>query len=365
MMRKPLLIAALLLGPIVAAAKIICSQPSNVTIDPDTVIADVGMIVYPKPKDHLEASNCFTNAPLNEAGDKQAFVLHAPKSGVINKVFVYTGAVTTPQPLRVTFQTVSPADGNPTGDNFGGASTSTIASPTAWTGYTVSFTTGATVTRGDIFSYVIEFDGVGGDLQTIYASDVNEQVLNIASRFDQANGQWSRQNNGNPIAGLGYSDGTFPQQPGITPLISTHPVTDFTSISTPDEYALTIVAPKKVRLQGVRWYHGNATGNYVFKVYANGSTYSYTVDKDYFSGEGRYAYYVFPDAITMESGQTYRIAMTPASGSVRISYNCYSPVFIGNMSAGGTAYLSTRTDSGTWTDLTNCQPYMNAILDGI
>lgn len=316
---------------------------------------DVGQVIYPKPIDSTQSTPCLTNYVLNDATDRVAHVLQAPKTGVISKVMIRTGSITTSAPIMVTFQTV--VSGVPSGSNFGGASSETLTSLAADTNYTITFSTGASVNAGDIFAYVIEPGSTPINLQIVYNTDMNAQAFPYSLNY---NSGWNRLGNGKPIAGIGYSDGSFPQIEGIAPVQNFVGATDFYSSSNPDEYALKFQLPVKSRIAGIRWYHASFNGTFNIRFYTPSSTFTYTMGPSEFSTASRYAYYIFPTPVEVQANTVYRASLRAVTDTTRVYWTVFDPTFIGNADAN--CVMSTRVNDGVWTDTTN-RMMLWAILD--
>lgn len=295
---------------------------------------------------------------MDVADEKVAFVVRVPQSGTIEKLGLCTGTVKTPQSLSVGLQTVD-ASGDPSGSAYGGSVAGTIATPAQNTYYTVTLATSASATAGDIVAVVVSWAGAVGE--------VGLRAHSRESAFpytDHYIASWTKQIY-IPVTHFEYSG-------GIVPDMNTAPFSDlgtysFTASTTPDEYALKFQVPFPARVRGFVLMGGaDAGGEFDVVLYDSANNVlgsrSYPASAVVTSAEVRGT---FPSAVTISKDSIYRLAMKPTTANnVYVNYFQVASTAIWNAIPGGTGLIqSSRTDGGSWTDVTTRRPGITVVFD--
>jgi hypothetical protein len=305
---------------------------------------------------------------MTASGHKVAFMFQVPKSGTISKLGFRVHTVSTSDTLAVRLETVDGSN-NPSGSAYGGCTAGTVSSLVANTAYTVTLGTPATAVRGDRVAMVISFNSyVAGSLTIGVVSQGTFGGGYPGTKLFTAS--WAQSNN-TPNFWVEYNDGSYAPIPGI------YNFTDYTNMSvtlnsgtTPDEIALRFQLPFRARIIGVHPnFAPNAANNIDFVLSSTSSSNLTTVTVS--SGTSpmsrRQDWYAFPTATTLEANTTYRVSVrVNDSNSLNMDlYQLTANAVQAQMQGGTSFYASTRTDAGTWTDITNYRPAIGIILDQV
>jgi hypothetical protein len=165
-----------------------------------------GLLHWPPLPTHISAAPDFGSILLDANGEKAAFVIQAPKTGSVRKVHFRTSTTTTGDTVDVRLETVSAADGHPTGTLFG---TNTNVAHIIANGddnemlQTAALTADAAVTVGDELAVVI-VNGAAGNLNISIFND-------LAGGFpynDHFTASYAKSST-SPVLILEYSDATM------------------------------------------------------------------------------------------------------------------------------------------------------------
>lgn len=312
---------------------------------------------------NLYVINSF-NAPtlIDASGEKCAVICQVPKTGSITHVGFRTGAVTTPQTLRVGIETLS--SGNPSTTQYGGSAVGTQTSPAANTYYEVALATPATAVRGDFIALVVQFNATVGNLEIAHCTGAPNHALPFVDEFVAA--AWGRQVR-LCVASLKYSDGSYPTF-FCVPMASISEI-NFNSSSTPDERALKFKMPVQCMLQGVYMraaMSSPATADIVLYDDAGNTLKTLSVSQANIMGTfNDPVKYLFPAGVTLKANRFYRLAYKPTSTTDiwMYQFTVNSAGMLDGFIGGQNWYLSTRTDAGTWTDTTTTRPYIGLIFE--
>lgn len=316
---------------------------------------------------------------IDAAAEKVAVVFRAPKTGTLARVGFRTGTVTTGDTLKISFQDVSAADGNPDGvaDQF---RTQVVldADDNVWfrTGLITSDGTDTgtkrSVTRGDVLAAVIEFNSfVAGNLNIAHSLTVVTDVLggSYVTHFTAA---WAKNRTVSAVIAIEYDDGTFAYIPNTFPA-DTKTSTNFNSGSTPDEVALRFSWPTPLRVNGF-WFGAAIQGDFDVILYDTDGTTplaTFTGDKDVSTPSTAAALFAAPFAssVSLLANTFYRLAFRPSTvtNCSRMDFTVPSTPGVAQldqMSGGQNFHYSQRTDAGAWTNTTTKRPMMGLIVDG-
>lgn len=316
---------------------------------------------------------------VDHSNDQTEFVGQSPYATPITRLgFRYASRTGSPPTYKISLQGVD-GSGNPDGTIKGGASpasaTFTPPADDTWNGTWrwISLTNPYTPSRGEMLSVVIAYDS-----GTIDASNCSTFTLRLYSVQARPGLPYSIENNAGvrtryadvPVFGVGTASSAWGMP--IKSLYSTL----ISSNTAPDEQAVAFSLPAGLcsgfQVAGVRIGGLNAAAGKTYSVTLYDGTTALqqiTVDSDQLGTTGtRTAMrFMFDEATlsTLNCGTTYRIGFAPQETSANFSLFGFTADASGDLLAysGGTAwYLSTRTDSGAWTDDPTTRPFAEVIL---
>lgn len=326
-----------------------------------------------------------TGSPPSVAGQlrilntvpKAAFTFIVPKSGTLDQVEFFLLTVGTAQAIKVSFQDIDPATGNPDGaiDQFRVVATGSVTvgwmAPGLMTSDGTNTGVKRTVSVGDLLCVVFEFDSTAGDVKFSTTSRTNASALmadGMAYTSTNNGSAWTKSGDVLCMA-LKYDDGSYAY---VGPLV--WPVTSLTtrtynSGSTPDERGLYFSLPVGVSVSGA-WVLGAWTGDATITLYdTDGTTViaSAPQDKDNDLGSTAPIPFWFTAPVTLTASGNYRLTVLPTSATNLSIYelNVNASALMAGM-AGGTAMIGTsRTDAGAWTQDGTVRPLMGLTIGGI
>lgn len=308
----------------------------------------------------------FNSLLIDTSGEKAAFITQIPKTGTISKVGFRTATVTTAQTLKVSLQGVN-TSGDPDGTILGsGNAYGTQASPASNTWYTVTLTSGLSVTKGDAVAVVVEFDTTVGNLNIAaaaknYSTPDNQQIYS-----DLYTTSWAKAGN-LPTVSFEYSDGSYAG--GTTIPTSAFTNTTFNGGSTPDEYGVYFQVPFPCRATGA-WVLVDLDADATLKLYdSDGSTVLASTalpsaQRD--TTSTGVSYRLFSSSVNLSKNTWYRLTIVPDSVS-NIAINRWTMPSVAAMDSlplGQKCYETSRTDAGAWTETTTNRPLIGLLVDG-
>jgi hypothetical protein len=219
------------------------------------------------------------------------------------------------------------------------------------------------VVSGDVFAFVVEFDGAGRLGSDVIRTPVcNFLNTSLSQRHMPSvaiyNGtSWSA-NVSIPNIVFHFSDGTLGTFQGsqIFSAVNTHAFHSGTAIA--DEYAARFSFPCGVKLSGCNLRVTAASINADFEVvlYDSASTvlYSRVIDGAWLKN-AQYNLQLQWGEITVAANSVIRLSVKPTQATNNITINSYdlpSTAYMPLTPGGSEVYSSTRLDSGSWTDNT-------------
>lgn len=320
----------------------------------------------------------FGNFALTASAHKVAGIIVAPATGTLDWIEFRIGTVpdNPNNGLRVSFQALSGA--NPGGTpaqyrDLTGTFTSNTwqVPPGIMTDDGTNGGTPRSVTRGDVFSWVVEFVSfVTGDNINI-SSLVNPTGTALQNLYYESfTSSWVANNTRYPLCALRYSGGVYYEMPYMLPAVTFNSHGTFNTGSTPDERALRFQLLTPQRLSGFYLLIDADNATDVVLYDSGGSTLG-TVTLPVAARYGptpQWWYGQFATAISLSAGVTYRLSVKPTTTSNIVTYSMdvNSNAVLGMLGTGCTEwYSSTRTDAGAWTDSTTNWPFLHLLFDGI
>jgi hypothetical protein len=307
------------------------------------------------------------------------FVAQAPDAVPISRLgFRYSSRTGTPPTYKIALQGVN-GSGNPDGTIKGGESpasaTFTPPADDTWSGtwQWISLDNSYTPSQGELLAVVIAYDS--GTIDASNYSTFTTALNNISNRpgrpYGITNDNGSRSRIATPpIFGAGGTSSSWG-----TPVKAIY-TTQISVSTSPDEQAVAFSLPSgscnTYQVAGVRVGGTNAAAGKTYLVTLYSETtplQQITVDSDQVSNVGTYTLmqFTFSETTlsTLSCGTTYRIGLAPQESSANFSLHGLTVGAATDLSAypGGTAwYLSTRTDSGNWTDDQTTRPLAELII---
>ncbi len=311
-----------------------------------------------------------------DADDEQvAQIILLPKAGDITKVHFRTGTVATGQDVEVRLETVTDADGDPSGALWGATTDAlvTIAGGDDDTWKVATLTSAATVSASDVgkpLAIVIKapvgFTAGGGNLQIdhgsgFYTGRVVYDVSYWAKTKLGGAGSWTDIGyQGDRSAGirLEYSDGSFGfLQTSYSGDENPVNVSGITNATTPDEIGIKLRFPYSFRANGI-WL------NYLHSVASDIKVYIDGTDVEQMTLPQRQAgwvareitragsYFGYGDTFMVLANTWYRITVSPTGSSNDFRYIPQSTD--AHWACWGLSQAdykwTERTDAGAWTD---------------
>lgn len=307
---------------------------------------------------------------LDASGEKYALIFRAPKTGTLDRFEVRLGAVTQAPAsgLKFSFQTVDLTTGHPDEVVDENATVTAGLTAQAWVN-PGSFSSGRSVTRGDLVAAVVEFAAwAAGDSLQLSAWYGAGDVAPVHTTYadHKTVGAWAKNTSPPPFA-LRYTDGSYAVIPGVHPASAVNAI-GFTSSSTPDERGMRFTLPFAARLRGVLFRLENAASASVDVVLYQDSTVLETIALDtdtmYSVGAARPAMALFDSLLSANT--LYRVVVKPGATSLAIfDFEVAAAAIMDAFGGGQNFHYTQRTDGGAWTDTTTKRPWMNLWLSQV
>lgn len=328
-----------------------------------------GGMFMPKPE-NFPANNA--NQLLDASGEKLAAVFRVPKTGTLAKVRFRTATVTTGDTMKVSFQDVDMATGNPdeTADQY---RTVSVASgdDSTWISTGLITTDGTdsgglrSVTRGDLLAIVIEYDSYASGNMNILTSLPPIDYGNGCYTTLKTGGTWVKTSGSQGCFELEYDDGTLAYSDTLMPGVNTS--NTIASNTTPDEIALYFRFPVGVTVGGAFVIIDLDAACDVVLYDTDGTTALATVslDSDVRATTAvNGTMVVFPSEIDLTANSYYYLSIKPTT-TTAVGYRYMTVRATGSMDMfdlGQNAYLAQRTDAGVWAGTTTQRPRMSLLV---
>lgn len=319
---------------------------------------------------------------IDADGEKVGYTVRAPKAGTIDAIVFHTGTVTQDPSsgVKVSFQGVTGATGLPDGTPTHYRVKTTMASDTSHeTGLITDDGTDngnkKTVTAGELFSVVIEFESFdANDKLEIRDRIGHYDSVGYAGAVFLYTAAWAAASTANVNILLKYDDGTyetFSQGLGVGSSAAGATNQKLWDVNTdPDEVGVKFTAPYNCKLHGI--HVALAPRNETFNVVLyNASdtvidTLVYGTDlvqfKEQTSAYGYVFWFATPPELT--SGDVYRVTLLPSTDTgVQLYVKVFTYANAACIGAQETNYiLTSRVDAGAWTDTALQRPAWALLL---
>lgn len=325
-------------------------------------------ISYPLMAPHLPTVSWSGNSVvLDNAADRIAWIVKAPKTGSIDRISFRTGTVTTSESVSVGIYTVD-ASGDPTSTAYGGMTAGAQATLAANTTYEVTLGTAASATIGDTIAIVVQFTSAVGNLQII--SNWSGGATSVFPYCDNNTAAaWAKVAGGAvPTVSVRYSDAAYYGVGGLPACNGAGQ--SFNTGSTPDEIGNIINVPFACRVWGF-WLVADIDNAADVVLYdTNGTTVLRTVSivPAERTGTGTGLYYMpFTTTQDLAINSSYRIVLKPTTGS-NVQIQRMTVLAAGHMDMaplGQECYETSRADAGAWTNTTTQRVSIGLLIDGL
>lgn len=289
-----------------------------------------------------------SSVTLNTAGHKLGHILRAPKDGTISAIIFRFGAITTGGDLDIRVETVNTGSFSaaPSGTLWAANTNVVLAAITgmanAW--QTVTLTSGAAVTRGQLLAVVL------GNVTGNYSARIAGNVPQSEIYPTVYTASWAVQNACSEIF-LQYSDGSFfSQEATLGDCIGFSIATN----TNPDEMGNKFTMPFSATFGGADvGVEFDGGGEIVLYDDSNTVLSSISLLSNVRNNNSVGTLRVDMPAVNLISGSTYRIVFKPASTSSNMITYMEVPSDAARESVigGGICSYTARTDAGAWTDV--------------
>jgi len=319
------------------------------------------------PQMILDRSPAIVGITIDAASEKAAFVFRAPKTGTISKVAFRTETVTTGATVDVRLETVSTANGDPTGTLLGTNSNGSqvIADADDDTWFTTSLTTGVAVTRGDLMSAVIV--NPAGSPGSMLIAELDDSLVFYGFPYGDAyTASWSKRTD-YAIMAFEYDDGSYATVPQAFPVSNINSVA-FNNTSDPDHRGLKFKLPFPFRLAGI-WLLLDLDGDADIKLYdSDGTSVLATTSIDSnvrYTTSSKVLFVDFASPQSLSKDVSYRVVVEPTSATsvTLFDFDVNSAAVMDAFSGGQDFHHTEKKDAG-WTDTTTKRPWIGLLIDG-
>lgn len=311
-----------------------------------------------------------TNATIDASTEKHAFIIEIPKTGTLDGIECgfRTVSINAASVVRVSFQTVDAATGDPDGTQDEYRDLATDPATDTWHSTIGLITSDGTdtgtkrsVTAGDLMAIVFEFQTFTAADSVVVAS-VNAQASQISVQLPYQSlntGTWAK-TAAFPAIVLKYNDATVEVPTGCIPASALN-VNTFNSSSTPSQRGLKFAIPFTASLTHVM-AHIDLDGDVEFVLYnAAGTTLATAaLDKDIRTVvSGHMHRFRFASAYTLVAGTTYYLLAKPTTVT-NLSIYDFDAASAGNIAnyISATWHYTTCSTPGTYSDTTTKVPFI-------
>ena len=313
----------------------------------------------------------FATFTMNATLTKLAHPFYAPKTGNITAAGMVFGTVTSSQSVSLSIQALD-GSGNADGTPIGAAGTQgTIATGT---GYDVTITSSA-VTEGTKYAVVQEWTGTTGTA-VVRATSVTGigDIWPYVAQY--SSGSWSTRTASTVLqTWVKYDDGIY-YPIGASPWSGTTSGTNLSSSTTPDEVGnrFSFAVPVQVCGASVRYNHGASADMDIVLYSGTTALTSATVRAVDVSSTGagqRWVTVHFASPQQFAANAAFRIVLKPTTtnNSTYDKWVVLSNGILGGRPGGINVYGTSRTDAGSFTDVTTdvypVIPIVNQVSDGV
>lgn len=338
--------------------------------------------VYFPPLDHSAANGqapTLATFALDAAAEKLAFIVTFWQPGTLHLVHFRTATVATGDTLKVSFQDIDGATGDPdgTGDEFRtivvGNGDDNVALVTGILSSDGTDTgTKRTVVAGQMLAVVFEFNSfVAGNILLAARSAAAGPSSSGYTYSDHFTAAWAKSQN-LPLMAIEYSDGSYAPLPYVDASVSGLAAETFNSTTTAgaggDERGLIFQVPFACKVKGF-WANLDIDNDAEVVLYDSDGTEldAVTLDATNRVVTHSQVYHVpFSDEFTLAKDTNYRLSLRPGAGNASVMVSSFpTAAVLDAMPGGSECHYTVRTDGGAWTETTTKRPLMGVILSAV
>lgn len=300
-------------------------------------------------------SSVLTSSSLdfNSTYTRIAAICAVPKSGDITGVCFALQGVTTAQDIRAAIQTLS--SGLPSGSNYKGSASGTIASASLAANQVLDVTLGTQATAavvGDSVAIVLDWPGTAGNVKALMPASGSTPTVNYSVFARYTASAWSKTFSTAMVAGFKYSDGSYA---ACAPLFSALAALSYNGDAAgADEYGIVLPIAAKCRAIGATAYFqtGTPPANLLMTLYSGTTPVaSCKLDGSWlYTSVAGFRQFLFSTPVELAPG-TYRLALTceGSAASIPLSISTVtSNAQLATWPGGAGSYLTKRVDGVTW-----------------
>lgn len=331
-------------------------------------LVDVHPMLYPFSGEFLDLTTG-RNDLIDASGERVGIIVTAPETGSITAIGFRTGAVTTADDLDIRIETVTKttaASYAPSGTLWGATTNGTLASGSisanSW--HTVSLTSAASVTAGDILAVVIQFTGDTTATGSLEIQSRGNGIHYFPKVLHRTGGTYTDDINSWPCVGLSYSGTYYPTLNG-----NCWTTTSVTTIATGAEFGVKFTLPFDCQLLGIVVDTRMATGtSFTIELYTTGNpgtgTELKTADQTPTTSNGVQLYH-FASPPSLNKATSYRITVDPTTSvSSNPIRGVYDSTALMVQDVGSNWHFTYDNGAGGWTDTTTEVPLHFQLIIG-
>lgn len=320
------------------------------------------------PSQLIPVSSTFLT--IDAVNEKAAYIFRAPKTGNIDRVSVAFRSVITPGNLDVRLETVSEANGAPSGNLVSVGASTQVAVLAGWanTIKEIVLDTPAAVIKGQVIAVVVSLPGAGNmQIQKRPAGPAgihSSQGTTYSAIFTTV---WALDSN-QPCGFVRYDDGSYPYINDRVPWHTGQNVF-ISSSSTPDEMGNRFVLPFTCKVAGL-WIAGTKVANSSceLRLYdeADAVLKSQNLDVDQVVSSSVSWPQLFSDSVVLEKGEVYRgTALGTGTGAFGLNEATTLTAEIMDAAAGGSLIHQTRRAGSSWDDFPDVRTALGLLIEAI
>lgn len=334
---------------------------------------------YAIPPMVVNAATASNSVIIDADGEALAYIFDAQSTDTLTKIGFLTGTVTTGGTIDVRVETVDAATGFPTGTLWGTTTNyvHTLANSDDNVYVEVTLTSGASLTRGDMFAVVFKRPS-GGALngQLRFITGLSYQAFPSTNIYTA--GAWSAYSgNNSPACSLYFSTGGYSTMKGVNGhvalIFSSNVTVTFNNVSTPDVYGNRFSVPFDCKAAGI-WVLADFDGDADLKLYgSDGVTVLASVSNTALTpaiASSGVNYRFFSSDVSLSANTVYRVAIEPSSSTSLTAYfaTYHSSAIRAQSILGAQAYHTSAknpTGTGSWTDDETRVVFIGVMLSSI
>lgn len=331
-------------------------------------LTDIPLAIYPT-YDALLQLGTLRDKLIDASGERVAFIVEAPATDSLTGVEFYIDALTTADDLDIRIETVTKTTATgyePTGTLWAANTNVTLlsGSQSAASWHSVTLTSSASLTLGDMFAVVIQWTSDTTASGNLEIRSVGNGIVYFPIVKHRTGGSWASDTNARPLLGLNFG-GTY------YPTIGTASFTTSTAttVTTGREFGIKFTPPFDCRVIGVFADTRMGTGiSYTVEFYTTqapgAGTQARAAIQTVTTSNGLHAL-MLDTQQTLNAGTSYRFTIAPTASTnsfpVKLTYNSAALM---EQDFGPNWHYCEDNGAGGWTDTTtDSLLYFGLLLD--